>query len=94
MLCVLCRKQCIKECQQLEEENDEQKIQLNELIEKEKAMALTLQKYTKENQNLLSQLEAVEIEVKLHLIIYLIILLGIYSWFLFERVNKFVYLQT
>lgn len=33
-------------------------------------MALALQKYTKEHQNLLKQLEIAEIEVKLHLLFY------------------------
>jgi len=58
-----CRKHYIKKCQHLEKENDEQRDQLNELIKKEKAMALALQRYTKEHQNLLKQLEAAEIEV-------------------------------
>lgn len=65
-----CRKHYIQKCQQLEKENDKQRDQLNELIKKEKTMALALQKYTKEHQNLLKQLEVAEIEVKLHLLFY------------------------
>lgn len=59
------RKHYMQKCQQLENENDEQKDQLNELVKKEKTMASALQRYTKEHQNLLKQLEATEIEVKL-----------------------------
>ncbi|XP_070526010.1 inositol 1,4,5-triphosphate receptor associated 2 isoform X2 [Cardiocondyla obscurior] len=56
-------KQYIQKCQQLEKESDEQRDQLNESIKKEKTMALTLQRYTKEHQNLLKKLEIAEIEI-------------------------------
>lgn len=65
MLVRFIRKHYVQKCQQLERENDEQRDQLNELIKKEKTMALTLQRYTKEHQHLLKQLEVAEIEVKL-----------------------------
>ncbi|XP_011863337.1 PREDICTED: uncharacterized protein LOC105559561 isoform X6 [Vollenhovia emeryi] len=57
-------KDYIQKCQHFEKENDEQKEHLNELIKKEKSMALTLQRYTKEHQNLSEQLETVEVEVQ------------------------------
>ncbi|CAL1685492.1 unnamed protein product [Lasius platythorax] len=54
----------VQKCQQLEKENDEQRDQLNEAIKNGKATALTLQRCTKEQQNLSKQLEAAEIEVQ------------------------------
>ncbi|EFN71542.1 hypothetical protein EAG_04592 [Camponotus floridanus] len=54
----------VQKCQQLERENDEQRDQLNEAIKNGKATALTLQRCTKEQQNLSRQLEAAEIEVQ------------------------------
>lgn len=59
------RKHYVEKCQQFEKENDEQRDQVNELIEKEKIMALDFQRCTKEKENLLKQLETAEIEVKL-----------------------------
>ncbi|XP_018301159.1 uncharacterized protein [Mycetomoellerius zeteki] len=57
-------KHYVHKCQQFEKENDEQRDQLNELIKNEKTMTLALQRYTKEHQNLLKQLEAAEIEIQ------------------------------
>ncbi|XP_029165443.1 uncharacterized protein LOC114936427 isoform X5 [Nylanderia fulva] len=54
----------VQKCQQLEKENDEQRDQLNEAIKREKVTALTLQRFTKEQQNLSRQLEAAEIEIQ------------------------------
>ncbi|XP_050451807.1 uncharacterized protein LOC126851669 isoform X3 [Cataglyphis hispanica] len=54
----------VQKCQQLEKENDEQRDHLNEAIKNGKATALTLQRCTKEQQNLSRQLEAAEIEVQ------------------------------
>lgn len=64
------RDRYVQKCQQLEKENDEQRDQLNEAIKSAKAMTLTLQRCTKEQQNLLRQLETAEIEVKLIAIFY------------------------
>ncbi|XP_039302572.1 uncharacterized protein LOC105194543 isoform X5 [Solenopsis invicta] len=63
-----------QKCQQFEKENNEQRDQLNELIEKEKtivleliekerAMTLDLQRCTEEKEKLLKQLEIAEIEI-------------------------------
>ncbi|KAL6436956.1 hypothetical protein ACFW04_004944 [Cataglyphis niger] len=54
----------VQKCQQLEKENDEQRDHLNEAIKNGKATAMTLQRCTKEQQNLSRQLEAAEIEVQ------------------------------
>ncbi|XP_036149163.1 uncharacterized protein LOC105830282 [Monomorium pharaonis] len=58
-------KHYIKKCQQFEKENDEQRDQLNELLEKEKIKTLNLQRCMKEKENLLKQLEAAEIEIQI-----------------------------
>ncbi|KAL6265416.1 hypothetical protein P5V15_002212 [Pogonomyrmex californicus] len=54
----------IQKCHQLEKENDEQRDQLNELIQNDKTKTMSLQSYTKEHQSLLKKLEAAELEMQ------------------------------
>ncbi|XP_077277861.1 uncharacterized protein LOC143906007 isoform X3 [Temnothorax americanus] len=53
----------IQKCQEVEKENDEQKVKINELNEKEEIMSSALRKYMKENEKLKKKLEAAQIEV-------------------------------
>ncbi|XP_071643218.1 uncharacterized protein [Temnothorax longispinosus] len=53
----------IQKCQEVEKENDEQKVKINELNEKEETMSSALRKYMKENEKLKKKLEAAQIEV-------------------------------
>ncbi|XP_071554414.1 uncharacterized protein [Temnothorax nylanderi] len=53
----------IQKCQDVEKENDEQKVKINELNEKEETMSSALRKYTKENEKLKKKLETAQIEV-------------------------------
>ncbi|XP_020283673.1 uncharacterized protein LOC109854705 isoform X4 [Pseudomyrmex gracilis] len=54
----------VQTCQQLEKENDEQREELNKVILKEKTTASTLQRCTKEKENLTKRVEVMEVELQ------------------------------